>query len=142
MVGPSRTDLILSEKCGRRRAQAAVGTHANNLYTIRLHNATWVTADMSARLYGFEDAMRHMGAKTHCINTTAGDWRYAEQRTAAIEFVFSEFERIMPKMFSKTGEEDICVESIQQSVRTMLDIEELVDLRTKLVDRARKALGN
>jgi hypothetical protein len=117
----------------------AVG-HANTLYTLRMRHATWVTASMSARLSGFEDAVRKMGAQAHFINTTTGDPRYAEQRAAAIEFVFAEFERIMPHLFSKTGEEGVSVESIQQRVRTMLGIEELVALRTKLVARAHKAL--
>lgn len=105
-----------------------------------MRHATWVTASMSARLSGFEDAVRKMGAQAHFINTTTGDPRYAEQRAAAIEFVFAEFERIMPHLFSKTGKEGVSVESIQQRVRTMLGIEELVELRTKLVSRAHKAL--
>lgn len=117
----------------------AVG-HANALYMLRMRNATWVTAAMSARLSGFEDAVRKMGAQAHFINTTAGDPRYAEQRAAAIDFVFKEFERIMPQLFSKSGEEGVSVESIQQRVRTMLGIEELVELRTKLVARAYAAL--
>lgn len=124
----------------REHATLDAVEHANALYSLRMRHATWVTVAMSERLSGFEQAVRKMGAQAHFVNTTAGDPRYAEQRAAAIEFVFSEFERIMPQMFSKAGEEGISAESIQQRVRTMLGIEELVELRTKLIKRSHEAL--
>lgn len=114
--------------------------HANKLYAIRRKHATWVTTTMSERLAGFEDAVRVIGAKANFIEVTRESPQYAEQRTKAIEFVYAEFERILPQHFGKQGEDGIGSETIVARVREMLGIERLVELRTQLINRAHAAL--
>jgi hypothetical protein len=95
---------------------------------------------MSLRLSGFEDAVRKMGAQAHFIEVTNDNPLYAEQRAKAIEFVFKEFERILPQYFGVEPEDGIASESIKARVREMLDIERLVELRTRLIARAHASL--
>lgn len=120
----------------REHANLNAVDHANKLYAIRRKHATWVTTVMSERLASFEDAVREIGAKAHFIETTRGSPQYAEQRAKAIEFVFAEFRRILPQHFSQQAEDGIGSETVVARVRGMLDIERLVELRAKLIERA------
>lgn len=113
--------------------------HANALYATRLKHAAWVTTDMSARLSGFEDAVRRIGAMANFVETTRESPQYAEQRAKAIEFVYAEFQRILPQHFGQPMVDGVSSESIEGRVREMLGIEALVDLRQKMVLRAHAA---
>lgn len=124
----------------RNHADIEAVTRANELYQVRRVHATWVTAAMSARLEQFEDAIRKMGAQANFVHTTTGHPQYAEQRAAAIPVVYAAFEKIMPHLFSKPGEDGISVTSIEERVREMLGVNQLVDMRTALIQRAHKQL--
>lgn len=116
--------------------------HANELYAIRLKHAAWVTTAMSARLSGIEDAVRKIGAMANFVETTREAPQYAEQRAKAIEFVYAEFQRILPRHFAQPAVDGISSESIEARVREMLGIEALVDLRSQLIGRARAITTN
>jgi hypothetical protein len=124
----------------RHHANTDAITRANELYTVRVQHSTWVTAAMSARLSQFEDAIRKMGAHARLIETTAGHPQHAEQRAAAMAFVYAEFKRILPQQFSMPAEDGIGSETIEERVREMLGVNELVDMRTALIHRAHKAV--
>lgn len=126
----------------QKHANLDAVNHANQLYAIRRKHTTWVTTAMSNRLSGFEDAVRVIGAKAHFVEVTRENPEYAEQRSKAIEFVYAEFQRILPQHFSKQPEDGIGSETIVARVREMLDIERLVELRTKLIGRAHASLPN
>jgi hypothetical protein len=113
--------------------------HANDLYAIRLKHAAWVTTAMSTRLSGFEDAVRKIGAMANFVETTRESPQYAEQRAKAIEFVYSEFQRILPQHFGQPMVDGVSSESIEGRVREMLGIEALVELRHLLIRRAHTA---
>jgi uncharacterized protein YqfB (UPF0267 family) len=85
----------------RNHATADAIGHANNLANIRRNHSTWVTVSMSLRLSRFEDAIRKMGAQAYFVDATCESPEYAEQRVKAIEFVYSEFERILPQLINK-----------------------------------------
>jgi hypothetical protein len=125
----------------REHANLNAVDHANKLYAIRRKHATWVTTVMSERLASFEDAVRVIGAKAHFIEATRESPQYAEQRAKAIEFVYAEFQRILPQHFSKQAEDGIGSETIVARVREMLDIERLVELRSKLIERAHRGIA-
>jgi hypothetical protein len=125
----------------REHANLNAVDHANKLYAIRRKYATWVTTVMSGRLSSFEDAVRVIGAKAHFIEVTRESPQHAEQRAKAIEFVYAEFQRILPQHFSRQAEDGIGSETIVARVREMLDIERLVELRTKLIERAHREIA-
>jgi hypothetical protein len=122
----------------RNHANIDAVHRANELYQIRRNHSTWVTEAMSARLSQFEDAIRKMGAQAEFISNVTGNPQYAEQRAAAIKFVYAEFERIVPHLFSKLAEDGIGSETIEERVREMLGVNQLVDMRTALIRRAHK----
>jgi hypothetical protein len=124
----------------RNHADAEAIVHANRLYDIRRQHGTWVTSAMSLRLSGFEDAIRKMGAQAHFIEVTSDSPQYAEQRGKAIESVYRAFERILPQYFNGVPEEGIASESVEERVREILEIERLVELRTRLIERAHASL--
>jgi hypothetical protein len=124
----------------RHHANTDAITRANELYTVRVQHSTWVTAAMSARLSQFEDAIRKMGAQARFIETTTGHPQYAEQRATTITFVYAEFQRILPQLFSTPAEDGIGSETIEERVREMLGVNELVDMRTALIHRAHNAV--
>jgi hypothetical protein len=124
----------------QRHATVDAVDHANRLYAIRRKYATWVTTAMSTRLASFEDAVREVGAKAHFVEVTRESPHYAEQRAKAIEFVYSEFERILPQHFGRQAEDGIGSETIVARVREILSIERLVELRARLVERAHTTL--
>ena len=124
----------------RSHASQAAVAHANKLFEIRRRHATWVTTAMSQKLSQFEDAVRKLGAAAGFVADTTGNPQYAEQRAQAVEYVFKEFQRILPQLFGKESEDGIGSESIEARVREMLGIELLVDLRAKLIARAHKSL--
>ena len=126
----------------RKHATLESVAHANQLYELRLKHAAWVTVAMSARLSGFEDAVRKIGAMANFVETTRESPQYVEQRAKAIEFVYAEFQRILPQHFSQPMVEGISSESIEARVREMLGIEALADMRIRLIERARSAASS
>ncbi len=124
----------------RNHATAEAVTHSNKLVEIRRRHSTWVTVSMSQKLSSFEDAIRRIGAQAHFVDAIRENPQYAEQRAKAIEFVYAEFERILPQLFNKKAQEEIASEAVEARVREMLDIERLVELRTKLIARAHSNL--
>jgi hypothetical protein len=124
----------------REHANVEAVDRANELSRIRIQHSTWVTATMSARLSQFEDAIRNMGAEAHFVKTTADSPHYSEQRTAASQFVYTEFKRILPQYFGKVAEDGIGSETIEERVREMLGVDQLVDMRTALIARAHKGV--
>lgn len=124
----------------REHATKKAVEHANKLYTLRVEHGAWVTKEMSADLETFEDALRKLGAKAGYVADTSGSAGDAEQRKKAIEYVFKEFDRIMPHLANVEAEEGVAIETVVARVRGMLGIEKLVDLRAQLISKAHKAL--
>lgn len=124
----------------REHASLKAVEHANKLYTLRAQHATWVTEAMSAQLESFEDDLRRLGAKAGLIADTAGSARDGEQRAQAIKFVYEEFDVIMAHMMKKEQVDGKSIHTMFARVRKLLGIEELVEVRTELIQRTHKAL--
>jgi hypothetical protein len=115
--------------------------HASNLQEVRREHATWVTQAMSNKLMEFEQEVRIIGAKAHFVEVTTGNAAQAVQRSAAIDDLETRMEKLLPEFFNKTFVEggNSPTQTVER-VRGMLGVNELVELRTKLIVRAHKAI--
>lgn len=110
----------------------------NKLYTLRLSYSAWVTEEMGNELFPFEQGLRTLGAGQAFINQTINVPEYGEHRSKKISEVHSDMMKILgiKKENENEVEAEIAIELIKRKVRKMLGIEELVNLRTKLIQEA------
>lgn len=111
--------------------------HSNILYRLRLEYSAWLTSDINAKLSPFEQALREMGADQTFIKETSGVEEYSSQRSAQISKVYSDFKKLLTIGSDKEPDPDVAVEVVKTKVREILDIEDLVALRRKLISEAK-----
>ncbi len=116
-------------------------SHAGNFNTLRQEYAAWLTEDINENLFPFEQALRSLGAGEHFINSTIGVPQYQEQRSKQIEKVFKEFEKILTVEEGEEPDPVIATEAVKKKIRNILDIEELVQLRKRLIEEAQSAIN-
>ena len=115
--------------------------HATNFHLLRQEYAAWLTDDINENLFPFEQALRSLGASEHFVNTTAGHEQHKEQRSKHMDKAHDEFMKILS---IKEGEEPdpvVAVEAVKKKVREILDIEDLVQLRKRIIVEARNAIN-
>jgi len=109
--------------------------HANRLRDIRDRHTAWLTREIEEKLFPIESALRQIGAGSHVLPLV----QPGSQRSKIVDDVYSAFGKI-----TESGKENegsaAAVASITDSLRELLGIKELTELRTEVTKLARKRL--
>ncbi|USF86380.1 hypothetical protein [Candidatus Endoriftia persephonae] len=116
-------------------------SHAGNFHTLRQEYAAWLTDDINENLFPFEQALRSLGAGEHFIRQTTGAPQYQEQRSKHIDKVYKDFSKILTIEEGAEPDPVVATEVVKKKVRDILDIEQLVQLRKRLIEEANNAIN-
>ena len=109
--------------------------NAYSLRDIRDRHTAWLTRDIEEKLFPIEEALRKIGAGSHVLAHVA----WESQRSQIVNDVYGAFGRI-----TESGKENqgsaAAVTSITDSLRELLGIKELTELRTEVTKFARARL--
>ena len=114
--------------------------HAGEFYKLREQYAAWLTDEINEGLFPFEQALRSLGADKGYIETTTNLPQYGDLRLKKIHKVFEDFKRILTVGEGERPDPNIATESVKKKIRSILGIEELVQLRRGLISEAIMAL--
>jgi hypothetical protein len=108
--------------------------HTRSLYGIRQRHAVWLTPTIEDELDRFELALRKIGANAHFVEVDLAH----PKRSEAINEMFTLYKEVMSMTEGevKNVRTDRAILTIIQSLRRVLGIEELTQLRQKLVSAA------
>ncbi|MEW8040450.1 MAG: hypothetical protein AB2800_09710 [Candidatus Thiodiazotropha endolucinida] len=116
-------------------------SHAGKFHMLRQEYAAWLTDEINENLFPFEQALRNLGAGKQFINTTIGISQYQEQRLMHIKKVYEDFSKILTVEKGEEPDPIIATEVVKKKVRDILDIEDLVQLRKRLIEEAKCAIN-
>ena len=109
--------------------------HANLLRDIRDRHTAWLTREIEEKLFPIEAALRQIGAGSHVLPLV----QPGSQRSKIVDDVYGAFGKI-----TESGKENqgsaAAVASITDSLRELLGIKELTELRTEVTKLARDRL--
>lgn len=113
--------------------------HTRSLYAIRQLYAVWLTPSIESELDRFELALRKIGANAHFVEVDLAH----PKRSEAIDEMYDLYKEVtsMTEGDVKTIRTDRAILTIIQSLRRVLGIEELTQLRQKLVSAALETTG-
>jgi hypothetical protein len=112
----------------------------NGLYRLKLEYAAWLTDEISDSLFPFEQALRELGSKKGFIDSTVNVEAYAKARQKRIPQIHEDYLKILHLDTSKDSDPNVSVESVIRTARSILDMDELVWLRKKIIIQARESL--
>ena len=111
--------------------------HANSLRDIRDRHTAWLTREIEEKLFPIEAALRQIGAGSHVLPLV----QPGSERSKIVDDVYGAFGKI-----TESGKENqgsaAAVASITDSLRELLGIKELTELRTEVTKLARDRLCN
>ena len=109
--------------------------HANSLRDIRDRHTAWLTREIEEKLFPIEAALRKIGAGSHVLPLV----QPGSERSKIVDDVYGAFGKI-----TESGKENqgstAAVASITDSLRELLGIKELTELRTEVTKLARDRL--
>jgi hypothetical protein len=109
--------------------------HANSLRDIRDRHTAWLTREIEEKLFPIEAALRQIGAGSHVLPLV----QFGSERSKIVDDVYGAFGKI-----TESGKENegsaAAVASITDSLRELLGIKELTELRTEVTKLARDRL--
>lgn len=116
-----------------------VSPHARTLHEIRQRWAVWLTPAIERQLDAFEAALRKIGANAHFVEVDLAN----PKRQEAITEMYALFAEVtgMKEWEGHPVTSDRAIETIIDGLRRVLGIDELTELRQKLVTRAQKDAG-
>lgn len=128
------TTLTLFQKGPTKEAL----NHAGSLYKLRIEYSAWITPEMVSKLEPFEDAIRHMGADAGLVAALETTDDKDGVRSNAIERMYDTFRKTL-NLEEFPDEDPDAVNSakaIQNAIRKILQVDELVHIREHLVKNA------
>lgn len=109
--------------------------HAKSLRDIRDRHTAWLTREIEEKLFPIEAALRQIGAGSHVLPLV----QPGSERSKIVDDVYGAFGKI-----TESGKENqgsaAAVASITDSLRELLGIKELTELRTEVTKLARDRL--
>ncbi|MGC2518357.1 MAG: hypothetical protein WA373_04540 [Burkholderiales bacterium] len=123
----------------RRGPTEQAMAHANTLYSLRRDYAAWLTKDISEALEPFEKIVRMIGSLT----LTAGGLPDGHEfKTGAMGRTWDLLQKVLipHRENPAPGDANATNEAVKEQIRSILGIEQLTKIRTKLIDRALLAL--
>lgn len=116
--------------------------HTGNLHSLRIEYTAWITPEIEKKLMPFEKAVKDIGAKSWFIDALKGEVDQKEQRIKAIEEMYDIFRNLMKMGEPKVKDEDATVTEVKNRVREILQVNQLVDIREYLINRAAYSAAN
>ena len=117
---------------------------AQKLFALKREYAAWIPKPVSLELEPFENAINEIGVNTKLVSAL-GEER-GEARNKAIDESYNVFANVMGMERSyKNGpihKEEIAVENIKESVRGILGINELFEIRNFILKRSAQFVRN
>lgn len=110
--------------------------HASKLYQIRVKYSAWLSPDIENRLDEFERALLRLGAHTHLSDTT----KDRDTRIKAYSKAETLWEELLGNLIGdKPGKgSQLAIAEIQESLRKVIGIHELVSLRKWIIEESSK----
>lgn len=111
---------------------------AQKLFSLKRDYAAWMPKAVALKLDPFEDALHKLGVEYHLVHELGSDDR--ETRSRAIETSYSLFRNLLG--LSPVNESDpeqkkeMAAENVKEEVRAILGINELVEIRTFIIQRS------
>jgi len=111
---------------------------AHKLFALKREYAAWIPKSVALELEPFEKAINEIGVKTHLVNALRVD--RDEVRSKAIDESYNVFANVMG--MGKLNEEapdhkeELAVENVKESVREILGINELFEIRNFIIKRS------
>ncbi len=109
--------------------------HSSNLVRLKAEYAAWLTRDITKGLQPFEAALREIGSLSGLVNDLRGTGD--PTRPDAVKKMYAVFKRLM--QFTEIDEPETpeaTIEAVQVRLRSILGIEELTQIRQRLVAQA------
>jgi hypothetical protein len=108
--------------------------HGNNLFDLRIEYSTWVTDDISNELIEFEGELYKLSAKVGLSEKTKDPVLAGKANTEAETI----WEGLLGALLDKDKPENpnIAIESIINKIRKIIDVKDLVDLRSISIKNA------
>jgi hypothetical protein len=111
---------------------------AHKLFALKREYAAWVPKSVALKLEPFENAINGIGVKTHLVNALRGT--RDDARSKAIDESYDVFANVMG--MEKLNEDapdhkkELAVENVKESVREVLGINELFEIRSFIIKRS------
>jgi len=125
--------------------------HASELYNLRIQYTAWILPEIDEKLEPFEKALRKIGANSGLVKSLGrslgeGDFPDEEQRNTnadlrrkAVAEMYDTFKSLMDLNDVSTKDAEATVRAVKGRVRDILQIRELIDIRTKLISSVSKS---
>lgn len=111
---------------------------AGKLFNLKREYAAWIPKPVALKLEPFENALHQLGRKHHLAKQLGSDDRSI--RSDAIEESYSLFSNLLGlQSVSESNPEQkkqIAAENVKEEVRAILGINELVEIRTFIIERS------
>jgi hypothetical protein len=109
--------------------------HAARLFTLNRKFAAWIDQTTALRLKPFEDAVWKIGTLAQVESALRGGDHKA--RSKAIDEMYGIFSEVLHTDKNKTNvKSEIAVEHVKQQIRSILGIDQLIGLRSKVLNDA------
>jgi len=125
--------------------------HAGRLYSLRIQYTAWLTPEMEEKLDPFERALRSIGANSglvdalsqdKIVNDPEAEKQRQAQRTSAIQEMYETFKSLMDFEDVAVKDEDATVKAVKTKIREILQMTELVKIRTHLINKCHDSLDS
>lgn len=111
---------------------------AQKLFNLKREYAAWIPKAVALKLEPFENALHSLGVEDHLVKELGSDDR--EARSKAIEESYSLFRNLLGLQpideSDPEQKKDIAAENVKEEVRAILGINELVEIRTFIIQRS------
>lgn len=111
---------------------------AHKLFALKREYAAWVPKSVALKLEPFENAINEIGVKTHLVNALRGT--KDDARSEAIDESYNVFANVMGmkklKEDAPDHKKELAVENVKESVREILGINELFEIRSFIIKRS------
>jgi hypothetical protein len=111
--------------------------HASNLVNLKSQYSTWLTKGILDGLVPFEAALRKIGASSYLVEALRGT--NDPERPMAIKEMYEVFKEVMVLGESRppVGDQaDVTIEAVEKRLRAILGVEQLTEIRQRLIMQA------
>ena len=113
---------------------------AGNLTKLRFRFAAWLTNEIDQQLIKFEDKLRTLGANSEYIKTPKGESTIQEHRDEAARELLEILSAFTSWKETSTNHPEVQLSYIQNSLRDVLGVNKLVNIRELIVNNASSQL--
>ncbi len=122
-----------------RDSEKALG-FAGDLTKLRFKFSAWLTSDIDGQLIKFEDKLRTLGANSEYINFPKGQGTNQEHRDQAARELLEILSAFTSWKEPSISHPEVQLSYIQNSLRDVLGVNKLVNIRDMIVENANKQL--